>query len=355
MMNKFDKFKKAVEKKNFNIGLSPVRDWISTGNSGLNNIISGDLSKGIAVGRTTAFAGLQGSGKSFLLANVIANAQKKGYFVVFVDTEYATSDGFMEKIGVDLGEDSFMAVNTAILEHVLEFSAELFKNTDPEDKILLAVDSLSNLNPERDYDKFDDAKVAYGQGLREKMLKMLVNNINSRVGGRNMGFVFTSHMYVNGSDQYGNPILKPNIGEATLYLPSSVIQLTKKELKDGKEVEGIQVACKMMKSRFTMTASKCGFNLPWNSGMDFYDGSLEILESAGVIGRNGAWYSYTNRETKETVKFQKSSYYDHVDLLMTYYSQDVDVIEKDDAGSVMEAVATEENHDLIGRGSSNDY
>src|SRR5690554_1648259 len=138
MSDKLSKFKKALEKKDkYNIGLSPIKDWISTGNAGLNNVISGDMRKGIAVGRVTALAGLQESEKSFIVANIIREAQEKGYFCIYVDTEFATSDGFMEKIGVDLDEDKFMAVNTAIIEDVTEFSSEMFKNIEKDEKIIL--------------------------------------------------------------------------------------------------------------------------------------------------------------------------------------------------------------------------
>lgn len=321
-MSKLDKFKKALDKKDkYNIGLSPVRDWISTGNAGLNNVISGDMRKGIAVGRVTALAGLQGSGKSFIVSNIIREAQKKGYFCIYVDTEFATSDGFMDKIGVDLDEDRFMALNTAVIEDVTEFSSDMFKNIDKDEKVVLVIDSLSNLQPERDLVKFDDGKQAFGQGLREKQLKQIVTNLCTRCGDRNMAVVFTSHMYVNGSDAYGNPILKPNIGEGTLYLPSTVIQLSKKELKDGKDIKGIHIKAKAIKTRFTKLGSFCEFDLPWDEGMDFYDGAMEVLEEDGVIVRNGAWYSYTDQTSGEEVKFQKKNFEEHADKLMDYYGE----------------------------------
>lgn len=321
-MSRIAKFRKQLEKKDkFNIGLSPVRDWISTGNAGLNNIISNNMWNGVATGRGTAFAGLNGTGKSFLAANVIREAQKKGYFVVFIDTEFAASDDFMTKIGVDISEEKFMPVNTSIIEDVTEFTSELFKNTEKEDKILLVIDSLSNLQPERDVSKYEEGKQAFNQGLREKMLKQLVTNICSKVGDRNMAFIFTCHMYVNGSDVYGNPILKPNVGEGTLFLPSSVVQLSKRELKDGKEITGIKVAAKMIKTRFTKLGSACSFDLPWDTGMDFLDGALETLEEAGVVEKNGGWYSYVDTETGEVLKFQSSKFTEHSDRLLDLYAE----------------------------------
>lgn len=322
-------FRKALQKKDkFNLGLSPVVDWISTGNAALNRIISGDMLKGIAVGRVTALGGLNGTGKSFLVANIIREAQAKGYFTIYVDTEFATSDGFMEKIGVDMSEDKFMAVNTAILEDLTEFTSTLFKNMGKEDKVLLIIDSLSNCQTEGDTKKFDDGKIAYGVGLLQKLQKATINSICTRVGGKNMACVFTSHMYVSGTDTYGNQILKPNVGEGTMYLPSTVLQLSKKALKEGKEISGISVTATTLKSRFTKLGEKTSFDLPWDSGMDYYDGSLEVLEEAGTVDKNGSWYVYTDRETGEVCKFQSSSYKKHADKLFQYYSDDVGEVEE---------------------------
>lgn len=330
-MSHLSKFKKALEKKDkYNIGLSPVKDWISTGNAGLNNMISGDMRRGIGVGRVSCIASLQGCGKTFLAANAIREAQAKGYFCVYIDTEFATSDGFMENIGVSMDEDKFMAVNTAMIEDVTEFASDMFKNIDKEEKIFLVIDSLSNLQPERDLGKFDEGKTAQNMGARERQLKQLVTNLCTRTGERNMAVLFTSHEYVAGSDVYGNPILKPNIGEGTLYLPSTVIELSRRTLKEGREVKGIQVKGKALKSRFTMTGSTCAFDLPWDTGMDFYDGAMDVLEEAGTINRNGAWYSYVNQDTGEEKKFQRKNFEEHADYLMSLYAGDEEPEERDE-------------------------
>lgn len=322
-MNKLLKFKNAIAKKDkFDIGLSPIDDWINTGNAALNEIISGDMRLGIPVGRSSIFAGLQGSGKSFIVSNIAKNAQEKGYFVIYIDTERSISEGFIEKIGVSMDEEMFMPVNTAIIEEVIDFTSEVFKNFDKEDKILLVLDSLSNLQPERDISKFDKGEVSYGQGLREKMLKQLVTNVNSKIGGRNMAFVMTSHMYVAGQDVYGNPVLKPNIGEGTMFIPSVGVQMGKKPLKEGKQgLVGIRVESKTFKTRFNQLGKSCTFDLPWDKGMDFYDGALDVIASAGVIIQNAAWYSYTDKETGEVIKFQSKDFKNHAEKLMAYYAE----------------------------------
>lgn len=320
-MNKLSAFKKALEKKDkFNIGFSPIPDWITTGNMALNIVISGNPMLGWPVGRTSMMSGLSGTGKSFLIANAIAQAQKKGYFAIVLDTENSLGDSFMEKIGVDISEENFMPVSVYAVEEVTEFVSELFKNTPKDEKIILVIDSLSNLETTKDMEKFEAGNVAYGQGLKEKLYKQLVRNINTHIGHRNMICIMNTHMYVNGSDAYGNPILKPSCGSSTMFIPSVGVELAKSDLKEGKDQVGITIKAKTYKTRYTSLGRKCQFDLPWDTGMDPYDGLIPFLEADGVISRAGAWYNFTHPVTNEVVKFQRKNLEDHIEVILDGYN-----------------------------------
>lgn len=338
-MSALKNFRKALAKKEekFNIGFAPIPDWITTGNMALNAIISGDPRKGWPVGRTSMLSGLSGTGKSFLVANAIREAQKKGYFAVFLDTENSVGDEFMEKIGVDLSEDAFLPVSVYSVEEVTLFLAELFKNTEKDEKICLVIDSLSNLETEKDMEKFQTGNVAYGQGLKEKLYKGLVRNINTKIGHRDMLCLINTHMYVNGSDKYGNPILKPSCGSSTIFIPSVGLELKKSDLKEGKEQIGITINAKTYKTRYTSLGRKCEFDLPWDTGMNPYDGLLPLMEAEGVVTRNGAWYSI--HKNGEEVKFQKNNMENHIDAILEAYGEVV--------GETEEAPESEASSDMV--------
>lgn len=328
-MSALKKFRNAIKKKSdkYNVGFSVIPEWVSTGNLALNAIISGDPNRGWPVGRTSMISGLQGSGKSFLTANAIAQAQQMGYFAIVLDTENSLGDDFMTKIGVSLDPDHFMPVSVYSVEETTAFFSDLFKNTEREDKICVIVDSLSNLETERDMKKFDDGDVAYGQGLKEKLYKQLVRNVNSKIGQRNMMCIFNTHMYVAGSDSYGNPILRPSCGTSTLFIPSVGIELRKADLKEGREQIGITITAKTYKSRYTSLGQVCTFNLPWETGMDPYEGLLPFLEKTNAVEKNGSWYHFhdVNEETGEveTIKFQRGDLNEHVEKILTAFSNAV--------------------------------
>lgn len=336
-----EKFKKAIEKKDFNVGFSPIPDWITTGNLALDAILSGVPGRAIPVGRTCGVSGLKGTGKSFLNANIMKNAQDKGYFCVLLDTENSLGEGFMEKIGVDLDPERFMVVTIYSVEEALSFVSELFKNTDPEDKIGIFIDSLANLELEGDIKKNEEGKVAYGQGLLQKQYKQLIRFINTKVGQRNAFCFFTAHEYVAGSDAYGNPITKPSVGEGTMYLPSIAFSLKSSDLKDGKEQTGIIIRAQATKTRYTMNKQKCDIQLPWDRGMDKYDGLAAYLEKVGVIARNGAWYSFVN-ESGEQTSFQGKNIAQYADQLLARFSEIEIIPEMDEDEANIAMIEAEE-------------
>jgi recombination protein RecA len=301
------------------------------------------MRKGFPVSRTTLISGLNGTGKSFMMANAIKNAQEKGYFAVLLDTENSLGEGFMEKIGVDLDEDKFMAVSIYSIQDTMAFLSDLFANTTKEDKVFIGIDSLSNLEPEGDMNKNADGKVAYSQGLNQKLYKQLVRYVNTQIGQRNAICVMNAHEYVAGQDAMSNPIYKPAVGEGTQYLPSVSLSIKKSDLREGSVSKGIIVRFQAIKTRFTKVKQKCQFDLPWDEGMDPLDGSIDFFEEMEIIKRAGAWYSYTNQDTGEIIKFQSKNLKDHIDYLFTLYASHTGgPEEKEDDEANVEMISTEE-------------
>ena len=66
-----------------------VKEWIPTGSRWLDSIICRGKLAGIPVGKITEIAGLESTGKSFMAAQIAANAQKMGMNVIYMDSESA--------------------------------------------------------------------------------------------------------------------------------------------------------------------------------------------------------------------------------------------------------------------------
>ena len=79
-----------------------VTEWISTGSRWLDSIVCRGKLAGVPVGKITELAGLEGSGKSYMAAQIAANAQKQGISVVYFDSESAIDPDFLVKAGCDI-------------------------------------------------------------------------------------------------------------------------------------------------------------------------------------------------------------------------------------------------------------
>ena len=95
-----------------------VTDWIPTGSRWLDSIICKGKVAGIPIGKVTEIAGLESTGKSYMAAQIAANAQKKGIDVIYFDAESAIDPTFLSQAGCDL--EKIIYVQAASVEFVLE-------------------------------------------------------------------------------------------------------------------------------------------------------------------------------------------------------------------------------------------
>ena len=98
-MKNLEKFKKALNKDGILTEFKAPTEWISIGNYALNFKLTGDFKRGIPNKRSFILYGPKGSGKSYILSLAAKNAQDKGYHVIYIDTETATEESYMSKVG----------------------------------------------------------------------------------------------------------------------------------------------------------------------------------------------------------------------------------------------------------------
>ena len=121
-----------------------VKEWIPTGSRWLDSIICKGKLAGIPVGKVVEIAGLEATGKSYMAAQIAANAQKMGIDVAYFDSESAIDPSFLEKTGCDV--ENLLYVQATSVEFVLETIEELLGSG--ENRWLFIWDSLA-LTPAR--------------------------------------------------------------------------------------------------------------------------------------------------------------------------------------------------------------
>jgi RecA/RadA recombinase len=326
-----DKWNQSLQKKGMSTGFATPTDWVSTGNNALNFLLTGDMTRGFCNKRSFMIWGPQGSGKSYLLTLAARDAQKRGYHVVWIDTETATEESYMKKCGLDIRDEDFSVVQCATFEDAWTAIGEMFKLADPtEDKIFLAIDSLSMMLSEKEMKDFDTGVMKGDQGQGAKKLKLLMKNLNARVGRFDMLIGCTGHAYANQDLTNGKGTHIFSGGESSEFIPSFSVFVKKLELKDGGEVKGIRIKAKVVKSRFNQYGQSIELHVPYDGGIDPLDGMLDIALDIGIVEQRAAWYSYEDRNG-ETIKFQRKKFNEHYpEIFREWLENEIELVEDDD-------------------------
>jgi recombination protein RecA len=320
MAKPFDlsKFRKSITKSidGISVGFNDPDTWISTGNYTLNYLISGDFNKGIPMGKVTVFAGESGAGKSFICSgNLIRHAQQQGIYPILIDSENALDEDWLKALGVETGEDKLLKLNMAMIDDVAKVISDFVKEykTLPEDqrpKVLFVIDSLGMLLTPTDVNQFEAGEMKGDLGRKPKALTALVRNCVNMFGALNIGLVATNHTYA--SQDMFDPDDKISGGQGFIYASSIVVAMRKLKLKEDEdgnkisEVKGIRAACKVMKTRYAKPFESVQVKIPYESGMSPYSGLTDMMESKGLLHKEGNSLKYTLADGTVIKQFRKA-------------------------------------------------
>jgi recombination protein RecA len=319
MAKPFDvsKFRRDITKsiEGLSIGYNDPTDWISTGNFGLNYLISGDFNKGVPLGKVTVFAGESGSGKSFICSgNLVRHAQQQGIYVVLIDSENALDEKWLHALGVDTDETKLLKLNMAMIDDVGKTISEFMKsykamNETDKPKVLFIIDSLGMLLTPTDVNQFEAGDMKGDMGRKPKALTALVRNCVNMFGSHNVGLVATNHTYA--SQDMFDPDDKISGGQGFVYASSIVVAMKKLKLKEDEdgnkvsEVNGIRAACKIMKTRYAKPFESIQVKIPYESGMSPYSGLTDMFEKSGALKKEGNSLVYTTEDGEILKSFRK--------------------------------------------------
>lgn len=294
-----------------------VTDWIPTGSRWLDSIIRRGKLAGIPVGKVTELAGLEGSGKSYMAAQIAANAQKQGISVVYFDSESAIDPDFLEKAGCDI--QRLLYVQADSVEFVLETMEDLLKTTD--ERFLFVWDSMaltpSKTDLEGDFDP--QSSMAVKPRILAKGLSKLIQPIANKqatlliLNQLKTNLTVQNPKYATDSEKYSTPG-----GKALAYSYSLRIWLTGRKAKDSYVMDergyriGSEVKCRLEKSRFGSQGRECFFRIMWADQIGVLDEESIFEAVKPFIKQSGAWYELeVNGKPR---KFQEKSW---VELMKT--------------------------------------
>jgi len=293
-----------------------VKEWIPTGSRWLDSIVCKGKVAGIPVGKVTEIAGLESTGKSYMAAQVAANAQKTGKMVVYFDSESAIDPSFLERAGCDL--ERLMYVQASSVEFVLETVEELLGATD--EQLLFIWDSLA-LTPSVS-DVEGDFNPQSSMAVKARILAKGMSKLIIPIADKQATFIVLNQLKTNipsGPNAriiaMTTPYMTPG-GKAMHYSYSLRIWLTGRKAKasfveDDKGFRiGSEVKVKLEKSRFGTQGRTCAFRILWGTediGIRDEESWFDAVKGSEQMTSAGAWYTLKMPDGYEK-KFQPSKW-----------------------------------------------
>lgn len=257
------------------------KEFIGTGVYVLNALLSKSILKGgIQNNRITAIAGPSGVGKSFLCYNICREAQKDGYSIIYIDTEFSIELSDMASYGIDTDASKLQLVRTNAVEDLKIMLTQLLGELKENklsgmeiDKFMIVIDSAGQLASRKEV---EDAKAGKEKAdmTRAKAMKSLFRIVNSDLGFLNTPMLVTNHTYLS-MDLFPRPIMSGGTG--LIYSASTILMLSKAKYKTGDEdsdlslgQSGVTVTAKSEKNRLAKP-SKIKFTIDFSKGCNPYD------------------------------------------------------------------------------------
>ena len=262
-----------------------VSTFIDSGSYIFNALLSGSIYGGLPANKITAIAGESATGKTFFalgLCKSFLDANPDAG-VVYFETESALTKDMIEERGIDGRRIVMMPVTT-----VQEFRTEAIRIVDKymeqkeEDRqpLMFVLDSLGMLSTTKEIEDTADGKETRDM-TRSQLVKAAFRVLTLKLGKAKVPMVVTNHTY----DQMGTmfPQKVMGGGSGLQYAASTIVFLSKKKDKEGTEVVGNIIHCKLNKSRLTKENSMVDVSLKYKGGLSRWYGLLELAEEAGIF------------------------------------------------------------------------
>ena len=262
-----------------------VSTFIDSGSYIFNALLSGSLYGGLPANKITAIAGESATGKTFFalgLCKSFLDANPDAG-VVYFETESALTKDMIEERGIDGRRIVMMPVTT-----VQEFRTEAIRIVDKymeqkeEDRqpLMFVLDSLGMLSTTKEIEDTAEGKETRDM-TRSQLVKAAFRVLTLKLGKAKVPMVVTNNTY----DQMGTmfPQKVMGGGSGLQYAASTIVFLSKKKDKEGTEVVGNIIHCKLNKSRLTKENSMVDVSLKYKGGLSRWYGLLELAEEAGIF------------------------------------------------------------------------
>lgn len=238
---------------------------------------------GLPHGRIVEIFGPEGSGKTTLALNVVAQAQKKGGRAAFIDAEHALDPEYAKKLGVKINDLLISQPDNG--EEALNILESLVRSSALS---VIVVDSVAALTPKAEIEGEMGAQFI---GLQARMMSQALRKLTAITAKSNTLIIFINQLRMQIGMMFGNPETTPG-GRALKFYSSVRIDVRRiAQVKKGEEIVGSRVKAKVVKNKVAAPFKLAEFDIMYGEGISYEADVLTAAMKYDVILKSGASYS----------------------------------------------------------------